>query len=470
VTESSPVLDPAEIISSNPALDDDVVARFTPAGGIDVDRAIVRADHAATAFRQLPAAVRGEALRTAADALAAGSQGFADLICREVGKPIVEATGEVARAVAILRFYAQVCLDPEGESFPSADARSLLVTRRAARGVVGLITPWNFPIAIPVWKLAPALAYGNACVWKPSQLAPACAQRLHELLVETLPEGVLELLQGDGETGAALVAHPRVAAVSFTGSERVGHTVATQLAERGAAAQCEMGGQNAAIVLADADIDAATAMIASAAMGYAGQKCTATSRVICELPVYESLLESLTAAIRNLVLEHPSRPDCQVGPLISSAARDAALAAVARAVAEGGRVITGGAALDAPGTYLQPTLIEVDDARAEIAQTEVFAPVCALLRADSADHAVALSNGVRYGLSTAVYTRDLDRVLALTRDLDTGLVRINQPTSGVDLHVPFGGEKASGYGPREQGRAAREFYTTTRTVLISPST
>jgi alpha-ketoglutaric semialdehyde dehydrogenase len=469
VAESSPALDPAEIISSNPARADDVVGRFAPAGGIDVDRAVRRADDASAGFRRLPATARGEALRVAADVLADGSPAFADLICREVGKPIVESTGEVARAVAILRFYAQVCLDPEGESYPSADARSLLVTRRAARGVVGLITPWNFPVAIPVWKLAPALAYGNACVWKPSQLAPACAQQLYELLAGALPEGVLQLVQGHGETGAALVAHPRIAAVSFTGSERVGHTVAMQLVERGAAAQCEMGGQNAAIVLADADIEAATAMIASAAMGYAGQKCTATSRVICELPAYEALRESLASAVRGLVVEHPSQPACQVGPLISSAARDAALAAVSRAIADGGRVITGGAALDAPGNYLQPTLIEVDDAGVEIAQTEVFAPVCALLRADTADHAVALANGVRYGLSTAVYTRDLDRVLALTRDLDTGLVRINQPTSGVDLHVPFGGEKASGYGPREQGRAAREFYTTTRTVLISPS-
>ncbi|MDX6494104.1 MAG: alpha-ketoglutaric semialdehyde dehydrogenase, partial [Gaiellales bacterium] len=276
------------------------------------------------------------------------------------------------------------------------------------------------------------------------------------------------LVQGDGDTGAALVAHGRVAALSFTGSERVGRSVAVQLAERGAAAQCEMGGQNAAIVLADADVEAAAAMIASAAMGYAGQKCTATSRVICEAPVHEDMREALVEAVAGLVIEGPADAACQVGPLITAEARDAALAAVARAVEAGGSVIAGGSAL-ASGAYLQPTLIEVDDPGAEIAQSEVFAPICALLRASDADHAVAISNGVRQGLSTSVYTRDLDRVLSLTRDLDTGLVRINQPTSGVDLHVPFGGEKASGYGPREQGRAAREFYTSTRTVLISPS-
>jgi aldehyde dehydrogenase (NAD+) len=210
-------------------------------------------------------------------------------------------------------------------------------------------------------------------------------------------------------------------------------------------------------------------MIASAAMGYAGQKCTATSRVICEAPVHEDMREALVEAVAGLVIEGPADAACQVGPLITAEARDAALAAVARAVEAGGSVIAGGFALASGGAYLQPTLIEVDDPGAEIAQSEVFAPICALLRASDADHAVAISNGVRQGLSTSVYTRDLDRVLSLTRDLDTGLVRINQPTSGVDLHVPFGGEKASGYGPREQGRAAREFYTSTRTVLISPS-
>jgi alpha-ketoglutaric semialdehyde dehydrogenase len=459
----------ADIVSINPALPGDVVTRVLPAGGIDVDRAVGRAAAAARGFAALPAAVRGQALHAVADALDADAAPLADLICREVGKPITEARGEMARAVAIMRFFAQVCLDPEGESYPSADARSLLVTRRAPRGVVGLITPWNFPVAIPVWKLAPALAYGNACVWKPSQLAPACAQRLHELMAPRLPADVVQLVQGDGETGAALVAHGQVAAVSFTGSERVGRTVAVQLAERGAAAQCEMGGQNAAIVLADADLEAAAAMIAAAAMGYAGQKCTATGRVICEAPIYDSMRDALVEAVSGLVIDGPADEACQVGPLITEAARDAALAAISRAAEDGGRVVTGGAAIAAEGSYLQPTLIEVDDAGAEIAQSEVFAPVCALLRADGGEHAVAISNGVRPGLSTAVYTRDLDRVLSLTRDLDTGLVRINQPTSGVDLHVPFGGEKASGYGPREQGRAAREFYTSTRTVLISPS-
>ena len=459
----------AEIISRNPARPDDVVATVTPAGGIDVDRAVAAATAAWPEFSALPAAVRGDALRRAADALEARAVELTDLVVREVGKPVTEARGELARAVAILRFYAQVALDPEGESYPPSDGRSVLLTRRAPRGVVGLITPWNFPVAIPLWKLAPALVYGNVCVWKPSEHAPACAIAVAALLQAELPDGVLQVVQGTGETGSAVVAHPGVSAVSFTGSERVGRGVAVALAERGAAAQCEMGGQNASIVLADADVEAAATMIASAAMGYAGQKCTATGRVICEAPVEPAMREALVAAVEGLVIEGPERPECQVGPLIAPAALERAQAAIERARAAGCHVVTGGAAVESEGSYLRPTLIDAPDPSAEIAQEEVFAPVCALLSAPSAGDAAAIARGVRFGLSTAVYTRDLDRALMLVRELDTGLVRINQPTAGVDFHVPFGGEKASGAGPREQGRAAREFYTSTRTVLISPS-
>jgi len=460
----------AEIVSRNPARPDDVVMTVAPAGGIDVDRAVARAVDAARGHAALPAAARGEALRRAADALETKAAELTALVVREVGKPVTEARGELARAVAILRFYAQVVLDPDGESFPPSDGRSLLLTRRVPRGVAGLITPWNFPVAIPVWKLAPALAYGNACVWKPSEHAPACASAVHALLAAELPDGVLELVQGAGETGAALVAHAGVDAVSFTGSERVGRGVAVALAERGAPAQCEMGGQNAAIVLADADVEAAAAMIATAAMGYAGQKCTATSRVVCESPVLDPMRDALVAAVERLVVEDPEQPECQVGPLIAPAAVDRAEAAIGRARDNGGRVLTGGGALDEGRSYLRPTLIEATDPSSEIAQEEVFAPVCAVLAAADAGAATEIARGVRYGLSTSVHTRDLDRALALVRELDTGLVRINQPTAGVDFHVPFGGEKDSGAGPREQGRAAREFYTSTRTVLISPST
>jgi aldehyde dehydrogenase (NAD+) len=459
----------AEIVSTNPARPDDVVGRVTPSGGIDLDRAVRAAADAAPGWAQTTAAARGEALRWAADRLEVESGELASLICREVGKPIVEARGEVARSAAILRFHAAAALDPEGMSYPPADGRSLLFTRQVPRGVVGLITPWNFPLAIPLWKLAPALAYGNVCVMKPSEHSPVCADRIAGLFDGLLPDGVLQVLHGDGELGSALVGNELVRALSFTGSERTGRTVAERLAGRGAAAQCEMGGQNASIVLADADPTAAAAIIAGAAMGYAGQKCTATSRVICEEAAYPAVREALEAAVARMVVEDPEDEACQVGPLIAEAARDRALAAIGRAVDAGGRIVIGGEAWGDHGWYMQPTLVELDDPSAELAQEEVFGPVCALLRAADADDAVRIANDVRFGLSTAIFTRDLDRTLDLTRRLDTGLVRVNQPTAGVDFHTPFGGEKASGYGPREQGRAAREFYTQTRTVLVSPS-
>jgi acyl-CoA reductase-like NAD-dependent aldehyde dehydrogenase len=459
----------AGIVSLNPADPADRIGTFTPGGGIDVDRAVTAARAAAPRYAALPAQARADALHRVAARVEARAGELTDLVVREVGKPVVEARGEVARTAAILRYHAQAALDPDGDTFPPADGRSLLLARRRPRGVVGLITPWNFPIAIPAWKLAPALAYGNACVWKPSPFSPACAEALMECLAPELPEPAVQLVQGNGDAGAALVGHAGVNAVSFTGSVATGAAVARIAVERGAAVQCEMGGQNASIVLADADVEAAAATIAAAAMGYAGQKCTATSRVLCEAPVLGPMRDALAAAVSGLRIEDPADDACKVGPLISPQARDAAAAAVARGVEAGGRLLAGGDALDAAGNYLAPALVEVSDARAELAQEEVFAPVCAIMAAADADAAVALANGVRHGLVTAVFTRDLDRVLDLVNRLDTGLVRINQPTSGVDLHTPFGGEKASGLGPREQGKAAREFYTSMRTVLISPS-
>jgi aldehyde dehydrogenase (NAD+) len=230
-----------------------------------------------------------------------------------------------------------------------------------------------------------------------------------------------------------------------------------------------MGGQNASIVLADADVGRAAAIIARAAMGYAGQKCTATSRVIAERGVATDVRDALVAEIAGLVVEDPADPACEVGPLITADARAAAVAAVERGVASGARLLTGGTALDGAGHYLAPALLDVADPASELAQEEVFAPVAAVLEARDAAHAVELTNGVRYGLSTSIFTRDLDRVIDLAGRIDTGLVRVNQPTSGVDLHAPFGGEKASGLGPREQGKAARDFYTSLRTILVSPA-
>jgi acyl-CoA reductase-like NAD-dependent aldehyde dehydrogenase len=458
-----------QISSTNPADPADVIGVFSPSGGIDVDRAVTAAAAAAPAWAGAPGQARADALTRAAARIEADAEALSALVCREVGKPIVEARGEVARTAAILRYHAQAALDPDGETYPPADGRSLLMTRRRPRGVVGLITPWNFPLAIPAWKLAPALAHGNACVWKASPLSPASAAALMACLEPELPPGIVQVVQGGADAGIALAGHAGLGALSFTGSVAAGASVARQAADRGVAVQCEMGGQNASIVLADADIGRAAATIARAAMGYAGQKCTATSRVIAEHDAAADLREALVAEVRGLVVENPADAACEVGPLITGDARAAAVAAVERAVGAGGRVLTGGTAIHGTGHYLAPALVDVPDAGAELAQEEVFAPVAAVLEARDAAHAVEITNGVRYGLSTSIFTRDLDRVIDLAGRLDTGLVRVNQPTSGVDLHAPFGGEKASGLGPREQGKAARELYTSLRTILVSPA-
>ncbi len=460
---------PTEIVSANPARRDDVVLRVVPSGAIDVERMVSAARAGRREWSGMPATARADALMRVAAAVEAEAGPLAELVCREAGKPITEARGEVARTAAIFRFHAAAALDPDGETYPPADGRTLVMARRRPRGVVGLITPWNFPIAIPAWKLAPALAYGNVCVWKPSELAPACAAELHRIITSQLPPIAVQLLQGYGDAGAALVSHPGVSAVSFTGSEATGKRVSAAMVARGAPVQCEMGGQNASLVLADANLESAAAVIASAAMGYAGQKCTATSRVICEPGVGDAMREALVAAVERMPVVDPASDACLVGPVISDAALDRAVAAVERACADGGMVLTGGDRLDADGSYMAPTVVEITDPATELGQEEVFAPVCALIDATSADAAVEIANGVRHGLATSIFTRDLDRALDLVERVDSGLVRVNLPTSGVDFHAPFGGEKASGIGPREQGKAAREFYTSWRTISIAPS-
>jgi len=378
---------------------------------------------------------------------------------------VSEARGEVARGVAILRYYAQAALLPDGETIPAAATDQLLMARHVPIGVAALITPWNFPVAIPLWKAAPSLAYGNATILKPASAAAATGLALAEILGAFLPPGAFQVVLGGAAAAGALIDHPAVAAVSFTGSSQVGRQIRRRAAERGCRVQAEMGGQNPSIVLADADLDRAATAIAYAAMGYAGQKCTATSRVIVEEAVYPQFRDHLAAAVQGLQVLDPADDKTMVGPVIDDGARASALAAVAGA---GGRVVTGGTGLDAPGFYLAPTLVELDRPEGPLATEEVFAPVTALIRAGSADEAMSIANGVRYGLVAAVFTSDLSRALRLTRRLEAGMIRVNAPTSGVDFQAPFGGTKESSDGPREQGMAARAFYTESRTVLIVP--
>jgi aldehyde dehydrogenase (NAD+) len=451
--------------SVNPSDPADVIGEWAEADGAEVAAAVARARAAAAEWAGAAAPARAAALGNAAGALAERAAEVTDLVIREVGKPRSEAAGEVARGVAILRYYAQLALLPDGETIPAATPGTLLLARHRPVGVAALITPWNFPVAIPLWKAAPSLAFGNATVLKPAGASTGVALLLHEIVAAHLPAGVFQVVLGDAGPGRALTDHPDVAAVSFTGSVPVGRGVVARVAARGGRVQAEMGGQNASIVLADADFGRAATAIAYAAMGYAGQKCTATSRILVEDAAYEEFRSALVAAIEGLGVVGPGDDKTLVGPVISERARASALAAVA---ASGGQVVTGGAALDAPGYYLAPTLVELGGPAGPLATEEVFAPVAALLRVPTAGAAVQIANGVSYGLVASVFTRDLSRALTMVDQLDAGMVRVNAPTSGVDFQAPFGGAKQSSYGPREQGLAAREFYTETRTVTIVP--
>ncbi|MCA6303524.1 MAG: aldehyde dehydrogenase [Phenylobacterium sp.] len=452
--------------SVNPHDPSDIVGEFEAAGPEGVDRAVSRAREAFSEWRTQPASVRGGALAGIADDLAGSTEEVTRLVVREVGKPITEARAEVSRGISILRYYAQMVLAADGETFPAARSEDWLVVRRYPLGVCALLTPWNFPVAIPLWKAAPAIGYGNAVVLKPAPASTAVAEALGGILAKHLPEDAFQVVPGDAETGEPLVNHPDVAAVSFTGSAKVGHIVAQQAAGRGAKVQCEMGGQNPSLVLAGADLDAAAKTIAYAAMGYAGQKCTATSRVIVEKSVYEDLRDRLVSAVEGMVVMDPEDESCEVGPLIEDGARASALDTLKNG---GGRTLTGGTPPDgADGFYLEPTLVEVEGPDNPLAKEEVFAPVTALLKAESAEEAVRLANDVRYGLVAAVFTNDLRKAMTFAGNIEAGLVRINAATSGVDYHVPFGGTKESGLGSKEQGLAARDFYTETRTILISP--
>jgi len=448
--------------SRSPQHPEDVVLRVEEAAAADIREAVERGRKAQTTWSRMPAPARAEAMAKAAQSLVSAADELTDLVVREVGKPRAEAAGEVARAVAIWRYYSQSLLDPDGETYPSPAGTHLLYHRRRPHGVVGLLTPWNFPIAIPSWKAAPAIAYGNAVVLKPAPEASAVAQAMADRVAPALPDDLLQVVFGDVEAGGALVGSSD--AVSFTGSVGAGRAVRRAAVERAIPVQAEMGGQNASVVLSDADIALAASTIAQAAMGFAGQKCTATSRVVV-VGDAEPMREALVEAVRALPVGDPTDASTVVGPVITAEARQAVLDAAREAIASGGRVLTGGEPAE-PGWGVAPTLLDGLEPSHRLAQEEVFGPLCLLLAVKDEATAVEVANGVRYGLVSAVFTSDLDRAFSVVEALDTGLVKVNAPTSGVDFWAPFGGQKESSYGPREQGKAAAEFYTWTQTVSV----
>ncbi|MDH6127065.1 aldehyde dehydrogenase family protein [Kitasatospora sp. GP82] len=453
------------VTSYNPADPSDLVVSVEAPGAAGTAAAVERARAVQAGWLAAGAAARSAALSRAAEAVEAHAGELAALIVREVGKPLAEARGEVARTAAIWRYYAQAPYAPSGAAHETAAGEGLLLTRRRPYGVAGLITPWNFPLAIPTWKAAPALAVGNTVVLKPAPEGTACALRLAELA--GLPEGVLTVVPGGAQEGGALVAAADV--VSFTGSTAVGQAVIAATAARGIPVQAEMGGLNAAIVLPDADPAQAAAHLAAAIAGYAGQKCTATSRVIAVGAAYEPLAEALAKALAATPAADPADPATACGPVINEAALTRLTDAIESARAGGAEVLAGGGRPQRPGWFVEPTLLAEVPAEHPLLAEEFFGPVAVLLPAADLDEAVAIANSTRHSLAVSVHTRDLDTALAAADRLDAGMIRVNAPSSGVDFHLPFGGAKSASYGAREQGQAVLDFFTASRTVSLLPA-
>lgn len=460
----------AWIADLNPSNAEDVVGHV-PAGTADDARAAVSsATTAYPAWRALPGPGRAEFLYKWAAAIVARQEELAQMLTREVGKPIGEARGEVARCVMILRYFAGEAVRAVGEVIPAQAAGSLQFTLRQPLGVVALITPWNFPVAIPLWKAAPALAFGNTIVLKPAEAASHSATLLAECAAAAgLPQGVVNVLLGAGDVvGPVLLDDPEVRAVSFTGSGRIGATVAAAAARRNIRYQTEMGGKNVAIVMRDADLRQAATLTAAGAMRYAGQKCTATSRVVVAREIETDFLNELRAQVASLSLGPVTDAAAAIGPVISDHSRRSIRRVLDEMDAE---CVYAGEVPESSefsrGFFVPPTIVRGAAVDSELAQRELFGPVLAEFVADDLDHAIDLANSTPYGLSASLFTRDLRAALRYVDRIEAGMVRVNGDTTGVDPHAPFGGMKGSSSGSREQGPAAREFYTEIKTVQLN---
>ncbi len=460
------------IENRNPANPSDLIGLWPRSGADDMAAAIDAAVAAAPSWANTSALKRGEILLRAAALLEARAEEVAAAMTREEGKTLREATGETMRGVAILRYYAGEGSQPAGEVYPSANTRTLLYTLHVPLGVVGVITPWNFPVAIPLWKIAPALVYGNTVVFKPAELTPLTATKIVQILEEAgLPGGVLNLVVGYGaEVGPTLTGDPRVTGVSFTGSNRVGRDIQRIVEERGGKAQLELGGKNPVVVLADADLDQAAALTVQGAMMSAGQKCTATSRAIVERAVLEPFTCKVVERVNGLVVGDGADEATNVSPLVSAAQRDRVKEYLDLAREEGVETLAGGGLLAGPeyhgGHFVQPTVYANVRPDARLAREEIFGPVVGIIPADDYEEALALANGVPFGLSASIFTRDIAKALRFAGDIQAGIVHINGETAGAEPQVPFGGMKESSSYSREQGKAAAQFFTQIKTVYL----
>jgi aldehyde dehydrogenase (NAD+) len=413
---------------------------------------------------------RGAYLEAAATLLAERAEQVARDMTTEMGKPLRESRGEAGRAALILRFAAGEAFRAVGEHFEQAASGAQVSTRRRPLGVVALITPWNFPLAIPIWKLAPALIHGNTVVLKLAYEAPSTGLHIASAFAEAgLPPGVLNVLTGRGSTvGAALVRDPRVRAISFTGSVPTGESVRDEATKLGKRVQLELGGHNPLIVMGDAELERAVEAAYVGAFWSAGQKCTATRRIYVQAGVYDTFRERLLARIERGCVGDPLDPATEVGPIVNEAQFDEIVGAIERAKSEGGTVLAGGERADDEGYVIAPTLFEGVRDDAFLSCEEVFGPVTSLYRFETLDEALRRANAVRFGLSAAIFTSSLAAASRFQDEAQAGLLHVNSQTAGAEVHVPFGGIKGSGFGPHEQGRAAIEFYTDQVTVYVDP--
>ena len=394
---------------------------------------------------------------------------MAAILTREEGKTLAEAKGEVGRARDIFRYYSGEGWRFGGQVLPSSANGELLYTRREALGVVGIITPWNFPIAIPAWKIAPALIYGNTVVFKPAGESPLIGLMLVEALVEAgLPPGVINFLTGSGATiGNELVSSPLVNGVSFTGSSMVGAQIYQQAIKNLTRVQLEMGGKNALVVLRDANLDLAVDLSVKAGFGLTGQACTATSRVIVEEPIADAFVAALANAARKLVVGNGLEGGVQMGPAVNRAQLETDQEYMAIGQAEGAKLVAGGGIDASAGFYAQPTVFDYVEPTMRIAQEEIFGPVLSVIRAANLDDAIQKANAVSYGLSAGVVTNDLQKAFTFANRVEAGVVKINEPTTGLALNAPFGGFKQSSANTfKEMGQAAVDFYTRTKTIYV----
>ncbi|WP_368563735.1 aldehyde dehydrogenase family protein [Pseudoxanthomonas sp. UTMC 1351] len=448
----------------------------TPVGEYGaVDAAQVRGAIAAAAAAQSAWALtspqqRADALDFVGSEILARKEELGRLLALEEGKTLPESIGEAARAGQIFKFFAGEALRIPGEKLASTRPGVDVEITREPVGVVGIIAPWNFPLAIPAWKIAPALAYGNTVVFKPAEIVPGCAWALAEILSRAgLPAGVFNLVIGSGRVvGQALIEDPALQALSFTGSVPTGNRLLRQAAERGLKIQLEMGGKNPLVVLADADLDKAVEIAVNGAYFSTGQRCTASSRLIVEAPIYEEFVARTRKRLASLKIGNALTQGVDIGPVASRSQLDTDLSYLEIARQEGAELLHGGELLelDTKGHYLSPALIAAQPQH-RIAREEVFGPVAAVIRADDYEHALAMANDTEFGLCAGIATTSLKYATHFKRHAQAGMVMVNLPTAGVDPHVPFGGRKASSYGPREQGRYAVEFYTTVKTAYTS---